>query len=65
MQCPALDRRFVEDAEVVLERDDVLARCGTRAGGWLPFEVPDRGVDDVEQEDREDLDPPVDVAAVA
>ena len=60
-----LDRLLVVDAEVVLERDDLLARGGTRAAGAPPCRVPDRGVHDVEDEDREDLDPPVEDVAVA
>ena len=66
VKCSAqlLDRRLVEDAEVVLERDDV-PRVVERVQRMAAVGVPDRGVHDVEREDREDLDPPVDVAAVA
>src|SRR5436190_7457760 len=64
VQRPALDRRLVEDPEVVLERDDLL-RVLEGAGGVRAVGVPDRGVHEVEAEDREHLDPPVENVTVA
>ena len=61
-QC--LDGLLVVDAEVALERDQ-LARVLERLVGVPVMQVPDRRVEDVEDDDREDLDPPVEVAAVA
>ena len=61
---PVLYRLLVEDPESALQRDQVL-RVLERLGGVPVVEVPDRRVDDIEGEDREDLDPPIEVVAVA
>ena len=67
VQRPLLDRLLVVDAEVVLERDDLCFAWSNACGGaGAPaVDVPDRRVHDVEHEDREDLDPPVEDVPVA
>ena len=63
MQCPLLDRLLVIDAEPVLDRDD-LPGVRKRGGRVRAVQVPHERVHDIERQNREELDPPVENVAV-
>src|ERR1700738_1961483 len=64
MQRPSLERELVVDAEMLLPVDE-LTRVLQRGPRICAHRVPHRRVDGVEDQDRDDLEPPVQAAPVA